>query len=79
MDDRLRSSISEMCLSLREGKFQVRLNILSEDFYSDHLKALFDKIKGITLIIFKLIQLNYKSMLSHLSYLLVSMTNNFYV
>lgn len=42
-----------------------------------HLNALFGKIKGITLIIFKLIPLHYNSVLSCGSYLLLSMTNNF--
>ena len=45
------------------GRLQVLLNILSGGFYSGHPKALFDKIKGITLMIFTLILLNYKSML----------------
>lgn len=53
------------------------LNIPSEGFYSGHPKALFDKIRGITLIIFTLILLNYKSMLSCLSYLVLTMTNDF--
>lgn len=45
-------------------------------FYTDHLIRLFDEIKGIALIIFKLIQPNYKHLVSCLSHLLLSEMND---